>query len=178
MPIGSSCGATKSLAATSEKTINIPPIKAAAGMTYLWSAPTIFLIICGIIKPTKPIEPLTETIEPANNADRITIILRVRLTFMPKTTDVLSPNNIVFIGLCKIIKIKNEATKIVSGVHRYSHFEPANEPIIQKVAFLTPLSVLALNTKKLVKAINIDETAIPTKMSRIGMTPSRVLAMV
>ncbi len=52
--------------------------------------------------------------------------------------------------------------KIVSGVHRYCHLIPASEPIIQKVAFLTPLSLLALKTIKLVMAENIAETAIQT----------------
>ena len=45
-----------------------PPINVDRGNNCLWSGPIIILVTWGIIKPTKPITPLTATDDAVSNA--------------------------------------------------------------------------------------------------------------
>src|SRR5699024_7115979 len=65
-PIGISSGASANLATTSAQIMNIAPKNRLMTNTFLWSEPTSNREICGIIKPTKPMAPLTATNTPVN----------------------------------------------------------------------------------------------------------------
>ena len=63
IPTGISLGDRIVLAIVSDIKRTTPPAIAEVGYNILWSGPTIILKICGVIKPTNPIIPLTETLK-------------------------------------------------------------------------------------------------------------------
>lgn len=62
IPTGISIGEIIVLAIVSANIINIAPSSADAGRRILWSGPINSLTIWGIIKPTNPMIPLTDTL--------------------------------------------------------------------------------------------------------------------
>ena len=54
------------LAITSAQIINIDPRSIDIGVSLLWSDPTSDLVICGMINPTNPMIPQTETKTPVS----------------------------------------------------------------------------------------------------------------
>lgn len=74
IPTGISAGATIFLAIVSDINKRSVPTKADTGNNNLCFGPTIFLAICGEIRPKKEIVPATEVATPANaTAKKISI---------------------------------------------------------------------------------------------------------
>ena len=70
-PTGISVGCAAVLAIVSHIIIKAAPPKYEKGRSILWSEPTISLMQWGIIRPTNPIVPLTDTLA----ATRIALII-------------------------------------------------------------------------------------------------------
>lgn len=81
-PTGTSSGENTVRARTSIKIKkNAPPI-ALAGINFLCDGPTINRSTCGIINPTKPIEPASDTLAPTSNEEEKTkVVSRVQPEF-------------------------------------------------------------------------------------------------
>jgi hypothetical protein len=85
--IGIDIGAKIILVIKSEKDKNTAPPKKQAGNKILYFTPTILRIICGIIKPTKPIIPHIDTVKaPIKEAKTKNIFIK-SFTFTPNVKD-------------------------------------------------------------------------------------------
>ena len=96
MPTGISVAPPMDLAMLSHIIRYIEPNRADAGISRRWSGPMMSRVMCGIIKPTKPIRPLMETaaaVMTEPSARRIFFVLSV---FTPKCCAVSSPREIMF----------------------------------------------------------------------------------
>src|SRR5471032_3055854 len=90
-PMGRSSGAIRVRAATSTHTRKMLPINAQTGSRRRCSAPTNLRAICGTIRPTKPMEPLMETITPVISEAIRNTLMRTLRAFRPRVTAVCSP---------------------------------------------------------------------------------------
>lgn len=89
MPTGISAG--PDLASVSAITKNIAPANALVGSRILWSDPTMSRMKCGIISPTNPMTPETETATAVRILEMAKSILFVCSTFTPKLCAFSSP---------------------------------------------------------------------------------------
>ena len=114
-PIGISTGAITVLLTVSHINKNIAPTTAENGINTLLLFPTNFLVMCGIIRPTKPITPQQLTIHAVINELNKKIYFTVLAVFMPNELDFSLPKLIIFITLPKQHKITTPAiTKIIT----------------------------------------------------------------
>ena len=93
IPTGNSIGEIKTLAKISESKSKIPPNKIDKGIKYLCFDENKLLIICGEIKPIKPIVPPAHTEEETQTAPVIKIKNRVFLISSPKVCAEISPTD-------------------------------------------------------------------------------------
>ena len=75
----------------SEITKKRPPAKTENTVKYLCLYPIIFLEICGITKPTKPIIPVRETIIDVRRVDNIIRNSFIQPVLIPYAFALLSP---------------------------------------------------------------------------------------
>ncbi len=96
--------------------------------------------MCGIIKPTKPIRPLTDTTVPIIKEHTAIRIFLIASVFIPSVFAVSSPISITFKSLEKIYKIPEPI--ITTGNTSSTCLQLAAEilPITQKIIF----SILSL----------------------------------
>ncbi len=76
IPTGISYGANITLLSKSHSITKLPPANAAHGINILWEFPVNRLMICGIMRPTKPKSPEKLTAAPANTEAQTIIINR------------------------------------------------------------------------------------------------------
>lgn len=74
----------------------IPPINADSGRRNLWSGPTIRREAWGIIKPTHPIIPATETDRDVMNVAMVIRMIFSLSVFIPNALASSSPIDIIF----------------------------------------------------------------------------------
>ena len=112
-PIGISTGAITVLLTVSHINKNIEPTTAEKGINILLLFPTNFLVMCGIISPTKPITPQQLTMHAVINELNKKIYFTVLAVFIPNEFDFSLPKLIMFITLPKQHKI---ITPIITNI--------------------------------------------------------------
>ena len=104
-PIGISTGAITVLLTVSHINKNIAPTTAENGINTLLLFPTNFLVMCGIMSPTKPITPQQLTIHAVIKELNKNMYLTASDVFIPKDDAFSLPKLIIFITLPKHHKI-------------------------------------------------------------------------
>ena len=74
-----------------------PPRAKLKGMSFRLSLPTIILPICGIMRPTQFMLPLTQTAPAVARVVQTTMKIRADATGSPRVPASLSPMEIIFI---------------------------------------------------------------------------------
>jgi len=137
----------------------VAPARAEAGSSTLLSGPTKKRIKWGIIRPTKPMMPDTETHTPVI---RDAVIRRVNLTLFvstPKEAADRSPNDIIFRSRAKKRQIKKPMDTNTKVKSTSVHVLEPKLPINQNIIIETCSS--AIYFIKLMPADNIAATIIP-----------------
>jgi hypothetical protein len=139
-PTGINTGENNILLKVSQRGKKTAPAKAEAGIKITLLVPIIFLIICGIIKPTKPITPQIETVaavikDAVRNKNFVFLSI-----FIPKVFDFSPPKDtalITFPDKDKIIMLVSTPT-VINGSNLSSKVEKF--PISHKKAACTLFS--------------------------------------
>jgi len=160
-PIGISFGRTALVIVSALKS-RVAPTRAEAGSNLRLSGPTKKRIKWGIIRPTKPMMPETET-QTAVIREAVTRSITLTLfVSIPREPAERSPNDIIFRSRAKNRQIENPInTKIKVKKTSAQVFEP-KLPINQKIIMETCSS--ATYFKKLIPADNIAATIMPDNM--------------
>jgi len=142
----------------------IAPVNAEAGINLLLSGPKIKRIKWGIIRPTKPIIPDTDTQTAVTRDAVIKRIILTRFVSIPKEEADLSPNDIIF-------KSRAKKTDTTSPIETNKKVKKTSDqilepklPISQKIIIETCSSATYL-----IKLIPADKIAATIKPDNIKL---------
>jgi len=177
-PTGNCCGAIIVRAIVSESTSRLPPARTEVGASHRWSLPISKRIMCGIIKPTKPILPACVTALAVRADASKNRLIRRGFSETPKTLACISPRDNIFNDRAKAKQSARPTINIMGNKGLLSWFAwvPLKSPINQNSM---PLSDGAgLDDKmKLMIAPQPEAITTPVSKSRDGLQLPRPWAI-